>query len=122
MANLQDALRIAQALPETTWDGGSQVKVAGKAFIWSWLERVDPKKGRVPHPDVLVVSVASEDVKFGLVDAEPEKFFTEPHYDGYRAVMVRLPMVSEVELEDLVTDAWRARGPRKLIEQVDAGR
>jgi hypothetical protein len=120
MPDLDDARRIALALPETTSDGGSQVKVAGKAFIWSWLERIDPGKGRVPNPDVLVVSVASEDVKYGLVDAEPDRFFTEPHYDGYRAVMVRLPMVSEAELEDLITDAWRARAPRKLVERSGA--
>jgi hypothetical protein len=120
MANLADAHRIALALPETSSDGGSEVKVAGKGFIWSWLERIDPKKARVPNPDVLVVLVASEEVKYGLADAEPEKFFTEPHYDGYRAVMVRLPAVSSAELRDLITDAWRIRAPRKLVERFDA--
>jgi hypothetical protein len=120
--DLEAARRIALSLPETMWDGGSQVRVAGKAFIWSWLERIDPKKPRVPNPDVLVVWVQSEEVKFGLVDAEPEKYFTEPHYDGYRAVMVRLPAVTKTELRDLITEAWRIRAPRMLVEEFDAQR
>jgi hypothetical protein len=121
MADLEVALAIALELPETTWNGGSEVKVAGKSIIWSWLERVDPKKARVLNPDVLVVFVESEDVKYGLADAEPEKFFTEPHYDGYRAVMVRLGAVSDDELRDLITDAWRLRAPRALVKKFDAG-
>jgi hypothetical protein len=115
MADLTDARRIALSLPETAPDGGSAVKVAGKAFIWTWQERIDPKKARVPNPDVLVVCVSGEDVKLGLCDAEPGKYFTEPHYDGYRAVLVRLAAVSEDELRDLITDAWRIRAPRAVV-------
>ena len=31
--------------------------------------------------------VADEDEKYMLVASDPEKFFTEPHYNGYPAVL-----------------------------------
>jgi len=120
MATFDDARHFALSFPETAWDGDSRLSVAGKAFCWSWLERVDPKKARVPNSDVLVVSVASEEVKFGLAEAEPEKYFTEPHYDGYRAVMVRLPAVTDAELRDLIADAWQLRAPRAVLKRFEA--
>jgi hypothetical protein len=46
---------------------------------------------------------------------EPAKFFTEPHYNGYPAVLVRLPAVTIDELEVLITDAWRCLAPRSLL-------
>ena len=48
--------------------------------------------------------------------------FTEPHYDGYKAVLVRLPDVAEDDLAELVTDAWRAvaRAPAAGSPSVDA--
>jgi hypothetical protein len=122
MATLDDARRIALSLPETTSNGDAEVKVRGKAFMWSWLERPDPKRARVPNPEVLVVWVESEEVKYGLADAEPDKFFTEPHYEGYRAVMVRLLKVSPDELRDLIVDAWRIRAPKALVRRFDSER
>ncbi len=35
-----------------------------------------------------------------------------PHYDGYPAVLVRLPALGEDELRELITDAWRCQAPR----------
>ena len=42
-----------------------------------------------------------------LIAADPEKFFTEPHYNGYPAVLVRLDAIDDDELTELLTDAWR---------------
>jgi hypothetical protein len=83
-----------------------------RGFAWVWLERIHPKKARVPNPKVLVVRVADELEKASLIAAAPEKFFTEPHYDGYPAVMVRLEQVSVAELRALLTEAWRTMAPR----------
>jgi hypothetical protein len=47
-------------------------------------ERIDPKKPRVPNPEVLAVRVASLAEKEELLAADPEKFFTEPRYNGIR--------------------------------------
>ena len=116
MANLGDVQRLALALPGAVEDGPRYL-VGGKLFAWPWLERVDPKKARVANLDVYVVRVASEAVKFELAASEPEVFFTEPHFDGYAAVMVRLAAVSMPRLRELLRDAWRLRAPKDLLER-----
>jgi hypothetical protein len=46
--------------------------------------------------------------------ANPRTFFTEPHYDGFPAVLVRLDAVSVADLEPLITEAWRCQAPVDL--------
>jgi hypothetical protein len=60
---------------------------------------------------VLAVRVASLAEKEEPLAADPEKFFTEPHYNGFPAVLVRLPAIDAGELAELITDAWRCRAP-----------
>ena len=55
------------------------------------MERVTPKKPRVPQPKVIAVRVANLVDKDFLLRLNPEQFFTEPHYDGFPAILVRLP-------------------------------
>ena len=107
MATPADVRRIVLALPETTEDpdGDGRFFVDGKQIAWPWLERIDPKRARVPNPDVIGVRVASESEKEVLIDVDPDVFFTEPHYDGYAAVLVRLPAVNARELRKLLEDA-----------------
>ena len=45
--------------------------------------------------------------------------FTEPHYDGYKAVLVRLAEVGDDDLAEMVTDAWRAVAPPSCSPKVD---
>jgi hypothetical protein len=78
-----------------------------------WNERIHPRKPRVPNPGVLAVRVASNEEKETLLASDQEKFFTKPHYDGFPAVLVRLAIVDEAELRELLIDAWRSR-PRQL--------
>jgi hypothetical protein len=120
MAIFDDALRLARSLPETSTDeyGAS---VAGKGFAWVWQERVDPKKSRVPNFDVIAVRTANQVEKQELIDAAPEKFFTEPHYNGFPAILVRLAAIDDDELLEVLTDGWRARAPRRLVKEFDAG-
>ena len=116
MATREDLRRIALALPETTGDEtGSTYKVAGKAIAWPWLERVDPKRARVPNPNVIAVRVADESEKEILIDMDPSVFFTEPHYDGYPAILVRLPTIDVATLETILRSAWRCRAPKSLL-------
>jgi hypothetical protein len=115
MASVDDVRRIALALPEATEDPGDfRFLVAGKAFVWLWHERVDPKRARVPNPEVLAVRVAHESEKETLIDMDPAVFFTEPHYDGYPAILVRLPRIELGLLEVVMADAWRSRAPKRL--------
>jgi hypothetical protein len=116
MADRHDVRRIALSLPETTEDrDSSRFFVAGKAFAWSWLERIDPKRARVPNPDVIAVSVGNEFEKETLIDMNPEVFFTEPHYDGYPAILVRVPEVDVDLLELVLSQAWQLRAPKRLL-------
>ena len=117
MADQEDVRRIALSLPDTVADEdrfGFSVLHRGKrrGIAWVWLERVEPKKPRVPRADVLAVRVANSAEKETLLAADPEKFFTEPHYNGYPAVLVRLQAVGEDELTELLTDAWRCQTGR----------
>ncbi len=49
-----------------------------KGYAWVWLERVDPKKARVPRPEVLAIRVGNAGEKQALLESDSEKFFTEP--------------------------------------------
>ncbi len=83
-----------------------------KEFAWVWLERPGPKQPRIPNPGVLAVRVAGEDAKQFLVSALPHVFFTEPHYNGYPAVLVRLAAIEVEQLEGLLLDAWQIQAPK----------
>src|SRR5262249_6955244 len=87
-----------------------------KGFAWVWLERVVPKKPRVANPAVLAVRVANLGQKDALLAAEPKKFFTEPHYNGYPAILVRLSEVKVGELRTLLEEAWRCMAPANRTE------
>jgi len=117
MASQADVRRIALSLPEAVEEGGFHFTVAGKGFAWVWMERVQPKKPRVPNPEVIAVRVANELEKQALLSLDTDVFFTEPHYDGYPAVLVRLSAIDPELLEKVLTDAWRCRAPKKLAAE-----
>ena len=71
---------------------------------------------------MLAVRVADAGEKEMLLAADPAIFFTEPRYDGYLAVLVRLAAIGVDELEELITDAWRSRAPRALVRAFDEAR
>ena len=123
VADQDDVRRIALSLPETVEaEDHFGFRVRNKAgrsgtkqFAWAWNERVTPGQPRVPRPDVLAVRVAGQAEKEMLLAADAGKFFTEPHYNGFPAVLVRLAAVGEEELRELITDAWRCQAPRDLV-------
>ncbi len=122
MADQGDVRRIALSLPETREEEGHfafSVRNRGKqkGIAWVWLERVEPKKPRVPRPDVIAVRVANQSEKAMLLASDEEKFFTEPHYNGYPAVLVRLAAIDSDELAELIIDAWRCQAPRALVTE-----
>jgi hypothetical protein len=124
VATQEDVRRIALSLPETEEAEDRfafSVRNNGKSkgFVWVWQERVQPKKPRVPNPAVLAVRVAGLDEKAALLAMDPDKFFTEPHYNGFPAVLVRLKAVDVPLLEELITGAWRCMAPRALVEAAE---
>jgi hypothetical protein len=124
MADQNDVRRIASSLPGTTEAAGHfafsvRNGAKEKGFAWVWMERPESKKPRVPRPDVLAVRVASREEKEMLLASDAQKFFTEPHYNGFPAVLVRLETIDVDELEEVLTDAWRSQAPRKLVRAFD---
>jgi hypothetical protein len=128
MASQSDVRRIVLSLPETSEAEdhfGFSVRSTGgkrKGLLWTWNERVEPKKPRVPNPAVIAVRVANQQEKETLIAADPAKFFTEPHYNGFPAVLVRLEAIDSDELEELITDAWRCLAPRSLVRAFEQRR
>ena len=123
MATQADVRRIALSLPAAEEAGDRfafsvQSKGKSKGFVWVWLERVVPKKPRVPNPGVIAVRVANQGQKDALLSADPAKFFTEPHYDGFPAVLVRLDAVSAADLKVLIAEAWRCQAPAQLAQRM----
>ena len=124
MATQDDVRRIALSLPETSesedrFAFSVRNKENDKGFAWSWMERVEPKKPKVENLDVLAVRVADAAEKEMLLASDPETFFTEPHYHGFPAILIRLEVIDVDELEELLTDGWRCQAPRALVKAFD---
>ena len=123
MATQADVRRIALSLPAAEEAGDRfafSVPNKGKlkGFVWVWMERVTLKKPRVPNPGVIAVRVSNEGQKNALLSADKRKFFTEPHYDGFPAVLVRLDAVTVADLKVLIAEAWRCQAPAELTRRV----
>jgi hypothetical protein len=125
VADQADVRRIALSLPEATeGDDHFAFSVADKrgkqkGFAWVWMERTAPKTARVANHDVLAVRVAHGDEKEALLASDPDVFFTEPHYNGFPAVLVRLAAIDVDQLAELLTDAWRSQAPKSLVQAFD---
>lgn len=122
MAIQEDVRRIALSLPATSEDPNRFAfsvlnKGKSKGVAWVWLERIHPKKARVPNPSVVAVAVANLNEKELLLAANPGKYFTEAHYNGYPAILVRLADVDVDELRGLIVNAWGSAAPKALVEQ-----
>jgi hypothetical protein len=118
VADQQDVRRIALALPgvtETQRRFGFSVERGGKAkeFVWAWQERVHPKKPRVSNPGVIAARVADLTERAALISGDPDVFFTEPHYAGFPAVLVRLAAIDDPKLRRIVEEAWQCLTPSK---------
>jgi hypothetical protein len=118
-----DLAEIALGLPEVEegvfW-GRPAYLVGKKAFVLFRAPRpdaIDPDTGE-RMDDVIVVNVADRGEKDALV-ASGGPWFTTPHFEGSDAVLVRardLGRLTRRELEEVVTDAWAARAPKRLVE------
>ncbi len=124
MACQDDVSRIALALPGVIKDEkGFSFSVLNKGkrkgFAWVWMERIILKKPRVANPDVIALRVENEDEKQILLASSGDRFFTEPHYNGFPAILVRLPAIEVDELAELIADAWRCQAPVAMVSEFD---
>ena len=124
MATQAQVRRIALSLPGAQ-EGTNRFaffvtdKGKPKGFAWVWFERSAPKKARVPNKSVLAVRVANNAQKDLIIASDSRKFFTEPHYNGYPAILVRLREVTVADLRVLLEEAWRCRAPKALRDRAD---
>ncbi len=125
MATWDDVRRIALALPDTTegetW-GNTTWYVHGKSFGWKRpLNKADVKRWGtatpLPEGPILAAYVEDLDDKDALVTEEPDVFFTIEHFSGFRAVLIRLDQIELTRLEDILTEAWLVRAPKRLAAE-----
>jgi hypothetical protein len=122
MATWADVERLALALPETA-EGSSrglrQWQVKGKAFVWDRPLRkadLDALGEAAPEGPILAAWVEDLGAKQTLLADDPGVYFTTPHFDGYRVVLVRLERIGVDELRELVIEAWLARASKRLAK------
>jgi hypothetical protein len=112
------ALALA-ATEERLSRGHRQWRVAEKLFVWERPLRpgeIAALGERAPSGPVLGARVESLAAKEALIEDDPHVFFTTPHFDGYAAVLVRLDLIATDDLKDLITEAWLARAPARLVK------
>jgi hypothetical protein len=112
-------------MPETTkeisGDSRPSYLVHGKLFCFHRGRRPDAVDAATGErlDDVLMFRVDGPEEK-ELVLADPRGiFFTTPHFDGYSAVLLRIPDLSALdrsELRDLVIDAWLTRAHKRVAK------
>jgi len=125
VATMRDLDTLALAMPlttkEVTEDGRPAYYVHGKLFCFHRGRRpdaVDPETGE-RMADVLMFRVADVDVKELLLADERGVFFTTPHFNGYPAVLMRVPDLGRIdrdELEELVAEAWLTRAQKRVAK------
>ena len=108
--------RVALGLPEVTKeveDGRPRYAVAGKWFCFHRKVRKDTDD----LTDVFVFRVDGPDAKELLLADARGIFFSNAHWATTAAVLTRiehLDGLEEVELRDLVEEAWLARAPKRV--------
>jgi len=122
MADLDElALAMPQATKEVSDDGRPTYLVHGKFFCFHRSRRrdaIDPETGE-RLDDVLVFRVADVGVKELMLADDRGVFFTTPHWDGYSAVLIRIPDLARLdreELEDAVVEAWLTRAQKRVAK------
>jgi hypothetical protein len=121
MADLDElALALPQVAKEVSDDGRPAYKVHGKLFCCQRGRRPDALDDHGERlDDVLMFRVADLDVKELLLGDDRGIYFTTPHFDGYPAVLVRIPQLARLdrdELSDLVAEAWLTRVQKRVAK------
>jgi len=115
------ALSMPQTTKETSDDGRPSYLVHGKLFCCHRGRRrdaIDPQTGE-RLDDVLMFRVGELGLKELMLADDRGVFFTTPHFDGYPAVLVRIPDLDRLdrdELHDMVIEAWLTRAQKRAAK------
>ncbi len=127
MATWKMVCEIIRALPGTELDPPDQDapawRVNGKV-----LARRQPRL-RVPEEEamisrrgeVLAIRLFDRAEREALLRQEPSVFFVTPHWQDSPSVLAWLADGPADQLRELLTEAWRARAPKRLVRQLDRG-
>ena len=98
MATWEDVQRLAADFDDTeesTVYRKPAFKVRGKSLAWM-----------SPHEKGALVTRADPDEIQLLIAANPDLYFTTPHYAGHPMVLTRLEVAAEDDLRDRIEDSY----------------
>jgi hypothetical protein len=124
MATMADLDELALAMPQATRREDRErpaYLVHGKLFLCHRTQRPDAVDAETGErlDDVLMFRVADLGEKELLLADGRGLFFTTPHFDGYPAVLLRIPDLERMErdeLRDLVAEAWLTRAQKRVAK------
>lgn len=91
--------------------GNPIYQVGGKSFVFFRTPQpdcTDPDTGE-RWADVIMLWVESESDKLALTQDPASPFFSTAHFDGHPSVLVRASRLAEIDLTELIQDAWLSR-------------
>jgi hypothetical protein len=125
MASWDQLRELALSLPEVVERPGRDWRIRDKLMVWERpLRQADLEAlgEHAPEGPIICIWLPSLEAKEALLAAPGETYFTTPHFDGYRAILVRLDSIPLDELEELVIEAWLDRAPKRLVRQWESER
>ena len=129
MATWKNVSRLALSLPQaeegTTYGGNRAWTVRKKMFAWERPLRKSDLAAlgdAAPGGPILGAKVEHLIAKEAFLADESGVFFTTPHFDGHPSVLIRLPDIGIELLEEVVTEAWLACAPTRLVRDFLAER
>ncbi len=118
MATWDQVHEIAAGLPEIE-TRGDEWRVRGKLVAWERPLRKSDRDAlgdEAPSGEILAIWLPSLEAKEALLAEGGGIYFTTPHFDGHRSVLIRLERLPANELEELIIEAWIDRAPKRLSQ------
>jgi hypothetical protein len=124
VVTLDRVAALARELPEVT-EGERHDSltwsVAGKTFAWERpFSKADLRRfgsDPVPEGPILAVRVADLGEKEAVLADNRDAFFTIPHFDGFAAILIRLPGSTVRAVREALLDGWLACAPPALADK-----
>jgi hypothetical protein len=124
MATLDTVARIVRSLPGTAETSSATGLrwwvVKSKTVAWERPLRKSDLAAlgdRAPKGTILGVWLPDLLMKASLLSANPDVFFTTPHFDGHPSVLIPLARIDAATLRALLVDAWLGRAPKRLAAE-----
>jgi hypothetical protein len=122
VASWADVRRIALGLPESSERVSReqrQWRVCDKLFVWERplrAKEIEALGEHAPDGPIMGARVEHEGAKAALLAEDPSIYFTTPHFEGYPAILMRLDRAGSEDLREVITEAWLARAPKRLVQ------